>query len=142
MTTIRFTIEAEAQHVSGKFINGDDLAAEIMGAIEDSPGSVYVDESEYDVTEWSVDYEVGKPQPVKPPKPTSAGIASSGRTDLSALASGAVSPRKETAALDSVWLIINDPSVKSSPTPEHIALLRAAVKRGLGLQAVDDAVLR
>lgn len=58
MPDLQFTIEATLEKTSGKFVSGEDLAEEIKGEIEGAdPGSVSVDDSEYDVTSWSVSYD-------------------------------------------------------------------------------------
>lgn len=52
---ITITIEAEVSHVTGKFIAKDELADEITSELEGAdPGSLYVEDSEYEIVDWNV----------------------------------------------------------------------------------------
>lgn len=54
---ITFTVEVNLQHNSGKFIAKDELADEILSSIEGAdPGSIYIEDSEYEITDWNVSY--------------------------------------------------------------------------------------
>lgn len=52
---IRFEVVVEVEKTQGKFVSKDDLREEIRSEIEGAdPGSIQVDESEYDVQSWEV----------------------------------------------------------------------------------------
>lgn len=56
-----FTVEVEAERVSGKFVSREDLASQIEEALSDAdPAQLSVDDSEYETTDWSITEE---PQP-------------------------------------------------------------------------------
>jgi hypothetical protein len=51
----KFVVEVELERSEGRFVSRDDMAQELLDAIESAdPGSVDVDESSYEVTDWSV----------------------------------------------------------------------------------------
>lgn len=51
----KFIVEVELERTEGKFVSRDDMAQELLDAIESSdPGEVNVDDSNYEVTDWSV----------------------------------------------------------------------------------------
>lgn len=51
----KFIVEVELERTEGKFVSREDMAQELMDAIESSdPGSIDVDESSYEVTDFSV----------------------------------------------------------------------------------------
>jgi plasmid stabilization system protein ParE len=53
--TLEFVVTVELERLQGKFVRKDDLAEEVQGELENvNPGSVYVEDSEYEVTTWSV----------------------------------------------------------------------------------------
>jgi len=53
--TFKFLVEVTLEREQGKFVSRDDMAQELVDAIEQAdPGSVDVDESEYTVADWSV----------------------------------------------------------------------------------------
>lgn len=56
MTIIILTVRAELSKVSGKFTSKDELADELIQAVESAdPGSLDpTGEGEYEVTDWSV----------------------------------------------------------------------------------------
>jgi hypothetical protein len=57
MANITFTIEVSLDKTQGKFVSKDDLAEEIRTELEaNDPGTVQVDESEYEVTNWDVSF--------------------------------------------------------------------------------------
>lgn len=56
MASITFTVQAQLQHVQGKFVSKDELAEQLQEALDAAdPGEVYVDESLYSVDEWNVE---------------------------------------------------------------------------------------
>lgn len=74
MPSLRFVITAELEKTSGKFIGKEDLEGEILTALEGAdPGSVDVDDSSYDVIDWTVDAENLKV--VGPKEATNKGMA-------------------------------------------------------------------
>lgn len=51
----KFVVEVELERTEGKFVSRDDMAQELLDAIESAdPGSVDVDESSYEVTNFTV----------------------------------------------------------------------------------------
>lgn len=53
--TFSFTVEVTLERESGKFVSRDEMADELETALQDAdPGSVDVDETTYNVTDWSV----------------------------------------------------------------------------------------
>ena len=55
---ITLKIEAEVERTTGKFISKSDIAEELKSEVENSdPGSVSIDDSEYEVTSWEVSVE-------------------------------------------------------------------------------------
>jgi hypothetical protein len=51
----KFVVEVELERTEGKFVSRDDMAQELLDAIESAdPGSIDVDESSYEVTDFSV----------------------------------------------------------------------------------------
>jgi hypothetical protein len=51
-----FTVTVETERTTGKFVSRDAIADELRTALEDAdPGSVYVEESEYDVILYEVE---------------------------------------------------------------------------------------
>lgn len=53
---ITFTVIAEVEHLTGKFVSKDDLAEELKAELEGAnPGTLTVDDSEYEVVDLSVD---------------------------------------------------------------------------------------
>lgn len=49
----RFVVEVEVKHLQGKFVSRDEISDQIKEALDDvDPGSIYVDESEYEVCLW------------------------------------------------------------------------------------------
>src|SRR5438093_77442 len=59
---VTIMLEITVERVSGKFASKDDVANDLLGLVDGQ--NIYVDESEYEVTDVSV-YE---PKPVKPPR--------------------------------------------------------------------------
>ena len=56
---IKITVEAEVNHVEGKFVSKDEIADELATEIEGcDPGEVTVDESTYTVDDWGVSIDV------------------------------------------------------------------------------------
>lgn len=50
-----FTVEVTLERESGKFVSRDEMADQLEQAIQDAdPGTVDVDETTYNVTDWSV----------------------------------------------------------------------------------------
>lgn len=53
---IQFTVAVELERVSGRFIAKDDLAQEIEDSLEAAnPGDLNIDESEYTVSDFTVE---------------------------------------------------------------------------------------
>lgn len=53
--TFTFTVEVTLERESGKFVSRDEMADELETALQDAdPGTVDVDETTYNVTDWSV----------------------------------------------------------------------------------------
>lgn len=51
-----FTVTVETERTTGKFVSREALTDEIRTAIEDAnPGSLYVEESEYEVIQFDVE---------------------------------------------------------------------------------------
>lgn len=67
MTTLKFTVTVELTRLSGKFVSKDALADEVRDAIESAdPGSVMVDDSEYEVASFAVEETAEEPkEPVR-----------------------------------------------------------------------------
>jgi predicted SpoU family rRNA methylase len=59
---ITLTVEVELTHLTGKFISKDDVADALCEEITD-PGTVYVEETEYEVADWNVSIGVTEPAP-------------------------------------------------------------------------------
>lgn len=54
---ITFTVTAEVEHVSGKFVSKDELAEELATELEGAnPGTLTVDDSEYEVVDLTVEH--------------------------------------------------------------------------------------
>lgn len=52
---IKFTIDVELQKTTGKFMSKEDVAEEIREELEGTdPGTVEVDETEYEIIVWEV----------------------------------------------------------------------------------------
>jgi hypothetical protein len=50
-----FAVEVTLEREQGKFVSREEMAEQLAEAIQDAdPGSVDVDESTYNVTDWSV----------------------------------------------------------------------------------------
>jgi hypothetical protein len=50
-----FTVEVTLERESGKFVSRDEMADQLEQSIQDAdPGTVDVDETTYNVTDWSV----------------------------------------------------------------------------------------
>lgn len=53
--TFTFIVEVTLERESGKFVSRDEMADELETALQDAdPGTVDVDETTYNVTDWSV----------------------------------------------------------------------------------------
>lgn len=53
--TFTFAVEVTLERESGKFVSREDMASELETALQDAdPGSVDVEETTYNVTDWSV----------------------------------------------------------------------------------------
>jgi hypothetical protein len=51
-----FTVTVETERTTGRFVSRAELADELRQALEDAdPGSVWVDESEYEVIDFNVE---------------------------------------------------------------------------------------
>lgn len=51
----KFVVEVTLERTEGKFVSRDDMAQELLDSIESAdPGSVDVDESSYEVTDFTV----------------------------------------------------------------------------------------
>jgi hypothetical protein len=56
-----FLVEVEVTRITGKFISGDDLAEQIREALDGAnPNEIDVDESNYEVTDWTVSEQTRK----------------------------------------------------------------------------------
>lgn len=56
MPSIKIIVEVEVEKTTGKFVAKDEIAEQIVESIEGAdPGSLYVDESEYEVVAWQVE---------------------------------------------------------------------------------------
>jgi hypothetical protein len=53
--SFKFTVEVTLEREQGKFVSRDEMAAQLAEAIEQAdPGTVDVDNSTYNVTDWVV----------------------------------------------------------------------------------------
>jgi hypothetical protein len=53
--TFTFAVEVTLEREQGKFVSREDMASELETALQDAdPGSVDVEESTYNVADWSV----------------------------------------------------------------------------------------
>lgn len=71
-------IEVECEKTSGKFVAKEDVAEEIVGLID---GSLYVDDSEYEITDVSV-VDVFGPDPEDAVPVKDAPVSSMGEVDV------------------------------------------------------------
>lgn len=50
---IVLTVKVQVERVQGKFLSRSDIAEDLVEAINGAnPDSVYIDESEYEITDW------------------------------------------------------------------------------------------
>lgn len=115
MTAIRIVIEAEVEKTSGKFVSREALGEEIVSELQGAdPGSLSVDDSEYDVTSWEVELDDAPTarRQVAPPK------------------------HHHTTTLETLWQVLGpmrdgtDPLAKPEQT---LKALRTLVGNALGL---------